>query len=117
MSSWGAMCDNCIKVHFLQYKRLSGHFIFPLVMFFLLTKLLTKKFPRLNIFVNFLLEHKRHFVTFLFFNFFTITIYIKYLSEIKTTIGTVINDIMVEVTITLATLSTTFFSEYIDPTK
>ena len=31
--------------------------------------------------------------------------------------GTVINDISVEVTITLATLSTTSFSEYIEPTK
>ena len=35
----------------------------------------------------------------------------------KTTIGIVKNDITVEVTITLATLSTTFFSEYIEPTK
>ena len=32
-------------------------------------------------------------------------------------IGTDINDINVEVTITLATLSTALFSEYIDPTK
>ena len=32
-------------------------------------------------------------------------------------IGAVIKDIKVEVTITLATLSTALFSEYIEPTK
>ena len=35
----------------------------------------------------------------------------------EATTGTVIRDITVEVTMTLATLSTTFFSEYIEPTK
>tara|TARA_B100001057_G_scaffold224022_1_gene224297 strand:+ start:681 stop:1094 length:414 start_codon:yes stop_codon:yes gene_type:complete len=39
------------------------------------------------------------------------------LRDIKTTKGIVIKDIIVEVTITLAMLSTTLFSEYIDPTK
>ena len=44
-------------------------------------------------------------------------IYWKYLRLKYTTIGIVINEISVEVTITLAILSTTLFSEYIDPTK
>ena len=43
--------------------------------------------------------------------------YWKYFRLKYTTIGIVINDISVEVTITLAILSTTLFSEYIDPTK
>lgn len=41
----------------------------------------------------------------------------KYFKEINTTIGIVIKDKIVEVTITLAMLSTVFLFEYIDPTK
>jgi hypothetical protein len=42
---------------------------------------------------------------------------LKYFKAKNTTIGTVINDISVETTIVLATLSTIFFGEYIDATR
>ena len=41
----------------------------------------------------------------------------KYFKAKNTTIGIVIKDITVETTIILATLSTTFFGEYIEPTR
>lgn len=43
--------------------------------------------------------------------------YAKYFNEMNTIIGTVIKDIKVDDTITLAILSTAFFFEYIEPTK
>ena len=42
---------------------------------------------------------------------------LKYFNDKKTTIGTVIDDNIVVTTIMLATLSTTFLGEYIDPTR
>ena len=48
---------------------------------------------------------------------YTIPVFVHYIKAKNTTIGIVIIDMSVEVTITLATLSTTFLSEYIEPTK